>query len=463
MKDDVLYPYVLIILFFSFFSSLVSPFHSGVMILGGTILAAMIIFAFSPVSWAVYYVAWTRGARFSHRDLLIGYEAILIIISLLGPGVFGSLGFAASFVVLNLVNPLSWIIIYFSIERASVSRRTYTGPPRPTGNFGSATPAASGSSSMASPVHNQGSGQQSRYENQTAPSPGYSGQASAIQAPPRQNPTPVRQSVQRYSGREAFGDDITLVGYVGGGKTTFTALFVYACQFIRGIPNFRFVLEESSPLVRSALGQLLSGDWPSLTLRSEYRTQTRIVLSRKKNISTRKVNLTMNDVSGEIWREIAEQADNPSHRLAQLVRENPSVISLQRASKYLITINCADFAKWDSEQLSVLDLFRAIRAINGGKKVRKPAAVIFTKLDLLPQTVREKPAEMILREHLPYVYSYLEEHYDVRTTNFFKVGLRINDFEKPEVSVVGGKKRLTIIGGGNIGAFPEIVRWMLSD
>lgn len=460
MKNDILYPYVLIILFFSFISAIPTAFHSDMRLLLGTLVATIIILIFNPVSWAVYYVASTRGVRFKHRDLLMGYEGFLIILSLLAPGIFGPLGFAGSFVLLNLVNPVSWVIIYVSIGKYNPGT-SYQGSQRPGAPFASPSAAGSGSP-MASPVSS--SQQQGNYfGNQNSPQGNFAASSQQVLQQPSQVQRQSPAAAASYSNRERFGDDVTLVGYVGGGKTTFSALFVYACQFIRGIPNFRFVLEETSPLVRSALGQLLSGEWPSLTLRTEYRTQTRIVLSRKKGLSTRKVNLTMNDVSGEIWREVAEQAENPTQKLNQLIRENPSVVSLQRASKYLVTVNCADYGKWDSEQLYILDLFRAIRAINGGKRVKKPTAVIFTKTDLLPAEVQGRDPESILREQLPYVHSYLQEHYDSRYMEYFKVGLRVNEFDKPDVSTVEGKKRLTIIGGGNIGSFPEIVRWMLSE
>ena len=458
MKDEILYPYILVILFFSFISELHLSRGSGSYLVALVFLSTFVTLAFNPISWAVYYVSFNRRAYFRHLDLLIGYEAFLVIISLIIPGIFHTiLPFALTFFLLNFANPISWVIILISVDRGAVVRKAYRpGAPRPPG-----APNPMTASAMASPARNsQGFGDNSAQVNNAAmPNMGQS--QATVQAPSgivQQRPAPTR-----YQPPSAFGDDVTLVGYVGGGKTTFTALFVYACQFIKGIPNFRFVLEESSPVVRSGLGQLLSGEWPSLTLRSEFRTRTRIVLSRKKGLSTRKVNLTINDVSGEIWREVAEHAENPGPRLSQLVRENPSVISLQRAAKYMITVDCSDFGKWDSEQLYILDLFRAIRAINGGKKIRKPAAVIFTKLDLLPPQVQDKDPEALMREHLPYVYSYLEEHYDSRTFNFFKVGVRVNEFNKPDVTLQDGKKKLTVIGGGSMGSFPEIVRWMLSD
>lgn len=461
MKDEILYPYVIIILFFSFIAGL--PFSRGSpgILMGEVLGSALITFILNPISWAVFYVSTTRRAQFKHLDLLIGYEAILLIIALIAPRIFDtSFSFALTFLVLNLANPISWVIILICLDRVSVARRPYSSGQGAPG--ARATVAGSAGSAMASPVKTT-----QDYSRQPLQNPktfaSTMSSAQTAQAPVRSVSSQGAQYVQRNVPRESFGDDVTLVGYVGGGKTTFTALFVYACQFIRGIPNFRFVIEESSPVVRAGLGQLLSGEWPSLTLRSEFRTQTRIVLSRKKGLSTKKANLTINDVSGEIWREVAEQSENPGPRLTQLIRENPSVVSLQRASKYLITINCSDFDKWDSEQLYILDLFRAIRAINGGKRVKKPAAVIFTKLDLLPPDVQEKDPESIMREHLPYVYSYLEEHFDSKSFNFFKVGVRINEFSKPDITMEGGKKKLTIIGGGNIGAFPEIVRWMLSD
>lgn len=454
MKDDVVYTYGIIVLFLSFISVL--PFAPGSF--GGLVVnvfsAALFTLLFNPISWAVYYVAGTRRASFKHMDLLVGYEAVLVIFAMIiGHSVFGGpFGFTFLFILANLAFPVSWFVIFISINRGRNVVRRYQYQQR---NPANASPSMAGqASSMASAYSNPGAQASQAYQESAGV------QQPAAQGAQIQQPATPQRAYQQTGN---FGDDVTLVGYVGGGKTTFTALFVYACQFIRGIPNFRFVMEESSTVVRTGLEQLLSGEWPSLTLRSESRTRTKIALSRKKGLSSRRVNLTINDVSGEIWREVAEHSENPGPRLSQLIRENPSVISLQRAAKYLVTVNCSDFDKWDSEQLYILDLFRAIRAINGGRKVRKPTAVILTKIDLLPQSVQEKSPEEIMRTHLPFVYSYLEEHYDSRSFNFFKVGLKVNEFSKPDVTVESGKKKLTIIGGGSMGAFPEIVRWMLSD
>lgn len=456
MKNRILYPY----LGFVFLLSVATIAFSKRYVYDSFqvfVAAALITLIFNPLSWAVYYVAGNRRAYFKRSEMLIVYETLVLFLSALGAGfTYGRLNLALFFMIGNLAVPISWAVIYFSIDQGRTSkvnpgmqRTAATAPPTTTSVLGQGKSFS---------IESRNSGAQNSYGD----SPSYaSAKTQASQVVQKQASANIPVRSQGYRVNQDFGSDITLVGYVGGGKTTFTALFVYACQFIKGIPNFRYVIESSSPLLRQGLQDLLSGEWPSLTLRSEFRTQTRIVLSRKNGFKNRKVNLTINDVSGEIWREIAEQSENPGPKLAQLIRENPSVRSLIKAEKYLVTINCSDFDHWTSEQLYILDLFRSIRAINGGRKMKKGIGVVFTKLDLLPAGLQDRDPEILMRDHLPFVYSYIDAHFDSRIFNYFKVGLRVDEMNKPDVKIEEGKKKLTILGGGKIGSFPEIVRWML--
>ncbi len=457
MNRSSLYQYFLLLFVFSIVSELFVIRIPVSIRFELAIFDFFLLLVFNPLSWAVYSVYNRRGAGFKHLGVLDSYEIILVLIAFAvqfntpyRPFFNGSVFVNAPvvFLLLNLLNPISWIVIYYSVDLNKYRRPQRTAQMPPSPGFSQQNGGVDQTVSTIAP-------ESTRQEMFEGPSErdvnvsSRSGQATSLQG------TPVKTSAESQT-----GNDVTLVGYVGGGKTTFTALFVHVAQFIEGIPGFDVILEKSSPVVRQGIEKLLQGEWPSLTLRSEYRTQTSITMRRKSKLGTKKVSLTINDVSGEIWREIAEQSDNPGPRLEQLIKENPSVKSLINARKYLITISCSDFLQWETAQLHFLDLFRTIRALNGGKIVRKPTAVIFTKVDLLPLDLRDVPAEKLMKDYLPYIYSYVKEFFDQNEFDFFRVGVKINEMNKPDVHIENNKHRLTVLGGGSIGQFPDIVRWM---
>lgn len=259
---------------------------------------------------------------------------------------------------------------------------------------------------------------------------------------------------------EGEGGTIAMVGFSGGGKTTFISLFVYSCQFVKGIPGFNYSIESSSNLVKEGLINLFNGEWPSGTLKTEMRTETRILLSKKQSFRTKRVTLRVNDISGEIWKDIANSED-PSATLANMLRQNNRLSYLASAEGYLITIECSTYESWDTEQLKYLDLLKAIVLLNGTRKVRKHMALVLTKFDMLPPDRRNAPVESILADDLHSINSYLVEHFDYSKVKIFKTGVTVDSNGKPQVFMLNGKKRIEILGGGEIGEFQNIFNWML--
>lgn len=414
----------------------------------GIIIFEFVINAlFNPLSWAVYYVHFRRQAWFKRSTLLLGYEIIIgFLASLFGLGSQAILfpyggaftNPAEIFIVLNLANPISWAIIYLSIgKRRSRADRLLEEAVKSVDTGNSSIHEAIGSQD------NEAAGGSLFKDiswNDRRDQPGKDAAAARI---------------------DEHGEAVTLVGFAGDGKTTFTAMFLHASSYIDSIPGFDLLVEDASPVVRDGMQRLLDGEWPSLTLRSEYRTQTSLTLIKESRVRGRRVNLTINDLSGEFWREVASDSADSIAKVKRLAGENPSALSMIKAGKYIVTINCEDFRKWDTGQFDFMDLFRAIRNISGEKVVKKPTAIVFTKLDYLDEEVQEMPGERILQDFMPFLYSYIKEHFNRGTFGFFKVGVRMNDLGKPQVYSEDNKRRLAILGGGSIGEFPDIVRWML--
>lgn len=259
---------------------------------------------------------------------------------------------------------------------------------------------------------------------------------------------------------ESKGDTIAMVGFSGGGKTTFLCLFVYSCRYVKGIPGFNYSIEKSSNLVKDGLESILKGEWPSGTLKTEMRTETEILLRRKQSFGNKKVTLKVNDISGEIWKDIANSED-PSVALGNLLRQNPKLEYLPNAEGYLITIECSTYATWDTEQLKYLDLLKAIVMINNTKRVKKHLGIVLTKFDTLPVERMEAPVESILSDDLHSIDSYIKEHFDYSKVKVFKTGMIVDQNGRPQVFEASGKRVLQILGGGEIGEFQNIFNWML--
>lgn len=260
------------------------------------------------------------------------------------------------------------------------------------------------------------------------------------------------------------GDSIAaVIGYSGLGKSVFLTLFVYAAAFINEIPGYSFVLESISPLLRDSLKDLLSGKWPSGTRRGDMRTQTSISISKKTRFKTRKVDLALNDASGETWADIAENGETPA-LLRQLIAKYPQVSYLEHTSSYLITINSENHLDWPTEQFNYLNLLKAIYFLNGKKKVKKPVALVFTKFDQLPPELQNSSLESILKTDFTHVYHYLLEHFTMEKFALFGIGIKVDKKGNPNVVLRNGQKSLEILGGtGPYGSIPEIVKWMLAE
>ncbi len=256
--------------------------------------------------------------------------------------------------------------------------------------------------------------------------------------------------------------NVVLAGFVGSGKSTFVSLFLYAGQYVKTVPGFKFLVEEASELVRNDLKTLLSGNWPSGTSASETRTGSSLVLSRNGKLVKKQVSMTINDSSGEIWRDVAKSSERAGEVLEAMIRANPSLVTLQTASGYMIAVDCDKFDLWDSEQFSILSLLKSIRILNGGKKVKKPVSILLMKFNLLSEEIQQMHPYDILKHHLNYVHSYIEEYF---SGNFivFRSGIKLDRQGKPQVTVENGKKRLTMIGTGPMGDFPDIFKWILNN
>lgn len=444
MGRNITLQYLAITFFFVVLSELIIQVP-GRMFIPVLLLDFALLAIVNPLSWTVYYVASKPRAYFKHGVLLAVYEVLMAMIAVgLGSSIaaFGLRNYffffnnpSVMFLLLNLFNPISWVILLVTPGRR-----------REQWNAGN-NPLFTGNSSVAA---GDGGGQ-------SAPS----GIGSLVRAQAGRHD----DSYRKYAGKKSVeghdSEGITLAGYVGGGKTTFTALFVHAASYIEGIPGFELVIEKSSPIIKEGMEKLLQGEWPMLTLRSEFRTDTSLTLMKNGRFRQKKVSLSINDVSGELWRDVAEDSQNAGRMVEQLLRENPSAISLVRARKYVITVSCEEFSKWDSEQLHYLDLFRAIRQLSGGSRVKKPTAIIFTKIDLLPESLQNMHGEQLMKEYLPYIHSFLRQFYDPAGLEFFRVGIRVDSMNMPYVYQEGNRRRVAILGGGKIGEFPDIVRWML--
>jgi len=274
--------------------------------------------------------------------------------------------------------------------------------------------------------------------------------------PVAEEPKPVSRVVEQIS-----GDDIIMVGGVGGGKTTFSCLFVYACQYMKGIPGFDYSIESSSASVKTGLESLLNGQWPSATIKTEMRTYTHILLKAKQQHKNKRVNFKINDISGEWWKQIAD-SENPEEALAYFVSQNPSLASLPKALAYIVTIDCDKFDQWDLEQYVYLDLFRAIVRINHTqKRINNAISLVFTKFDMIPAELQNITLEEFFAQNLPVVYSYIKEHFNQKKVEFFKSGIETDSNKQPQVFMRNNKRALKIIGGGDFGQYHEIIRWML--
>ncbi len=296
-----------------------------------------------------------------------------------------------------------------------------------------------------------------------SPSPEQPPESVVQQVSPQHSPSAVGSQVEYEKGTSSYA----IVGYTGGGKTTFITLFVYAAGFIDEISQFSFTLESVSEVLRNAIKSLLSGEWPSGTLETELRTQTSITLSKKSGLRTKKVNLRINDAAGETWRRLAEEGETPQ-ALRNLISTMPQVSYLAWTSGYIIMVDCDRYSEWITEQFNYLNILKAIYYLNGKKKVSKPVAIIFTKFDAMPDNMQNTPLDTILKTDLPHMYQYLHTHFSMKNFQIFKVGLRVrkpSDSDKPVPSVIliDGRKSLDIIGGGRYGQFPDIIRWMLKD
>lgn len=448
MNRNSLYSYFIAFFAFVFLTETVMPAFNRPALYFGIIIFEFVMNALlNPLSWAVYYVHFRKRAWFRRSTLLLGYEIIIGFISslfglssqaLLFPYGGAFTNPAEIFIVLNLANPVSWIIIYLSVGK----RRGRSNDPLE--NYYLSTGEGN------SQVHG------------TVGSPDSESTGKSLFRDISGNEAAGRSTVKSQAARfDEHGEAVTLVGFAGDGKTTFTAMFLHASSYIDSIPGFDLLVENASPVVRDGMQRLLDGEWPSLTLRSEYRTQTSLTLIKESKVKSRRVNLTINDLSGEFWREVSSEGTDSVDKVQRLARENPSALAMIRARKYIVTINCEDFRKWDTGQLDFMDLFKAIRSLSGEKVVRKPTAIVFTKLDYLDDEVQDMPGERILQNYMPFLYSYIKEHFNRNTFGFFKVGIRMNDLGKPQVYNEDNRRRLAILGGGKIGEFPDIVRWML--
>lgn len=326
-----------------------------------------------------------------------------------------------------------------------------------------------------------------RYTNNASPQgqpvgAAYSGghSESVYQNPPNVNPNGGNNQQQVYSGQgkpnvnagpsstprvqyDKNSNTVAVVGYSGGGKTTLITLFVYASAYINEIPGYSFTLESVSPVLRDSIKGMLSGEWPSGTMVGELRTETNMTLSRKSGIRTKKVDLRLNDASGETWARLAEEGETPQ-ALNRLISTLPQVAYLKWTSQYIVTIDCENYSDWITLQFDYLNIFKSLYYLNGKKKVKKPVAVVFTKYDRLPDEAKSTSLETLLKRDLSHIYQYLIQHFSISSVRTFRIGIEVTEENKPRINLVNGIKSLTIKGGaGPYGQLPDLVRWMLED
>lgn len=271
-------------------------------------------------------------------------------------------------------------------------------------------------------------------------------------------PTPAATPHVQY---EKGSNTAAVIGYTGGGKTTLITLFVYAAGFINEIPGYSFTLESVSPVLRDSIKSMLSGEWPEGTYVGELRTETNITISRKSGLRTKKVDLRLNDASGETWTKLAEEGETPQ-ALRNLLASLPQVAYLPWTSQYIVTIDSENYQDWATEQFYYLNIFKSLYYLNGKKKVRKPVLLVFTKFDRLPEVAKNTPLPTLLKRDLSHIYQYLNQHFTMDDVRLYRIGIEVTADNKPQVNLVNGRKSLTIVGSsGPYGQIPDIVKSML--
>ncbi len=290
-------------------------------------------------------------------------------------------------------------------------------------------------------------------------------------SPPKPGPAVNQATTSNLAAPASYGSEVqydknsntvAVIGYTGGGKTTLITLFVYAAGFINEIPGYSFTPESVSPVLRDSMKSMLSGEWPAGTLVGELRTQTSMTLSRKAGFRTKKVDLRLNDASGETWTKLAEEGETPE-ALKTLLGSLPQVRYLAWTSQYIVTIDCETYENWVTEQFYYLNIFKSLYFLNGKKKVKKPVGLVFTKFDRLPEEAQNTSLQTLLKRDLSHLYQYLNSHFTLSNIRLFSIGVAVTDDNKPIVNLVNGRKSLSIIGGGPFGQLPEIVKWLLED
>ena len=247
--------------------------------------------------------------------------------------------------------------------------------------------------------------------------------------------TPPVAGRRRSSGEtEIQPGAVAMIGFSGSGKTVFASLFANFMYEAGEHLGMKIVLQDGFKTVGNNMEYILNKrQFPPNTQPGELRP-IEIVLTKKAFPREKSVLLQVVDMAGEAFEKLVNsEVNDPVQFLRTFGRREGQMKGpyafIFEAKALIITIDCSDYAIWQTKQFQYCTLLKVIRDGTSKERVTTPLAFVFTKCDLLPEEMRGSTGDDLLAK-LPAVKNYVSRFYDPKKFMALAVNLAVESDAK---------------------------------